>query len=95
MSIAIENTPLWKQISKIFSSEMKEVRSQISATLHTDGGDYEILKVSMVDTVRDYVTKIGDQCFVQFTMPLGEYLKTLMPYRDNMMITLKRVKLNG
>lgn len=89
-----EKTPLWVDVRKIFNSGPNPVRYEYQATLHTEKEDFKLFKVVTVDMVRDYVNNIGDHVNIAFIMPLGDYIKRLYPYRDNLELTLHRQELN-
>lgn len=91
--IEIEQTAMWADVKKIFNEGSKPVKFEWSATLHTVDDDVDVTKVVTIDSVRDYVSKITHRTHVEMIMPLGDYVKRLYPYRDNMELTLRRIRL--
>lgn len=94
MSTDLEKTPIWADIRKVLNSGPKDVRYEYTATIHTVIDDIDSMKVITIDYIRNYVTNISDEVFIELIMPLGEYIKRLYPYRDNLEITVNRTVLN-
>jgi hypothetical protein len=90
--IEIEQTAMWADVKKIFEEGEKPVKFEWTATLHTVDDDVEIVKVITVDSVRDYANKIAHRTHIEMIMPLGDYVKRLYPYRNNMELTLRRIR---
>lgn len=90
---AFEETSLWADVKKIIQDGDKVAKHDYTGKLHTKSADINVMKILTIDIVRDYVNNIGDQIGVSFMMPLGQYVKKLYPYRDNLEFTLikKRV----
>ncbi len=88
MSVEIEKTALWADIRKVFSEDSKPVRFRYSMTIHTEKEDIEVIKLSNLDIVRDYVGNIGDEVHISAMMALGDYSVRVFPYRHNLEVTL-------
>lgn len=86
----LEKSPIWADIRKIISDGPKQIRYTYTATIHTEKKDTTVLKIKMIDIVRDYVNNIGDVSFIELLIPLGDYIKEIYPYRTNLELTLKR-----
>lgn len=56
--------------------------------LHTEEDDFEITKMLSVDVIRDYVNNNGDVIIATFEMPLGDFVKHVYPFKENLYITL-------
>ena len=91
--IEIEQTAMWADVKKIFEDPEKPVKYEWTATMHTVDEDFDVAKLITIDSVRDYVNKITHRTHVEMVMPLGDYVKRLYPYRDNMELTLRRIRL--
>ena len=87
----IDNTPIWNEVKKITSAKAARCEYTYKGMVHTVKEDIQISKLLYVDTVRDYVENIGDVIFVQFIVPLGDYVKRIYPYRDNLEFSIKKV----
>lgn len=83
-----EQTSIWLDVKKIFNSEAKHTKYEITGVLHTKDEDIEVAKVISLDVVRDYVTNIGDIRWIEFILPLGDYAKRLYPYANNLEFTI-------
>lgn len=88
--IAFEETSLWADVKKIIEDGDKAVKHNYTAKLHTKKDDIDVMKLLTLDIMRDYVNNVGDQISVSFSMPLGQYVKKLYPYRDNLEFTIIR-----
>lgn len=91
--VTMEQTPLWADIRDIMQAKSKATRFEYRAMLHTEAEDLVILKVLTFDVVRDYVNNIGDLVHISFQMGLGDYVTRLFPYRTNLELTIKKIKL--
>lgn len=89
----IENTPLWLDVKKIISTSKKGIHYEYRGLLHTENEDIPVLKIMVIDTIRDYINKIGDYVHIEFKMPLGEYINKLYPYRTNLEFSIKKIEL--
>jgi hypothetical protein len=86
----IETNALWADIQTISGSSVKNPNRILQGMLHTEKFDVPIFKMISLDIVRDYVNMISDQVFVEFQMPLGDYIAYLYTFRDNLEFTVKR-----
>jgi hypothetical protein len=86
----IEQMPVWLDIRKIFEDDPKGTRFEYKAILHTKDKDFDIVKIVSIDIIRDYVGNIGDEIFIEFTVPLGAYMFDVYPYRNNIEMSLIR-----
>lgn len=89
----LEKTPIWADVKKVLNDGPKPIRYEYVAKLHTEVNDINLMKVVMVDIVRDFVNNIGDTIFIEVMIPLGDYVKDLYPYRTNLELTLIRKQL--
>ena len=85
----LEDTAIWRTIEDIIYSDYKPARRIITGELHTEKTDFPIVKITHLDTVRDYINNIGDIIHVEFKMSLGDYMDVLYPYRHNLEFSLK------
>ena len=90
---SIEQTPVWADIRDVMYGTAKPTRFEYRALLHTEKEDLPVLKIDVIDIVRDYVNSVGELVQVEFKMPLGEYITRLYPFRANLEFTIKRILL--
>jgi hypothetical protein len=90
----IETSPIWPDIQDIIESDSKLTKFEYRILVHTEKEDFTILKLNSLDIVRDYVNFIADQINIDFIMPLGDYVTRLYPYRTNLEVSIKQIKLN-
>jgi hypothetical protein len=60
------------------------------ATITTEAEDLDVLKVVSVDWIRDYRNAVTDEILLQVALPSGEYLKRVLPFKENLRVTLTR-----
>jgi hypothetical protein len=93
--IAIDKTPIWKDIKAIINNGTANTSFEYRALLHTEQQDINVFKIISLDIERDYVNNIADRTRLQISIPLGVYVKSLYPFRDNLEVTIKRIQLDG
>jgi hypothetical protein len=93
--IAIDKTPIWKDIKAIINNGTANTSFEYRALLHTEQQDINVFKIISLDIERDYVNNIADRTRLQISIPLGVYVKSLHPFRDNLEVTIKRIQLDG
>jgi hypothetical protein len=86
----LEQMPIWADIRKVFKSGPKEIRYEYRGIIHTEKDDIKTMKVVTIDFRRDYVNNIGDHINIEFVIPLGDYVKLIYPYRENLEFTIER-----
>jgi hypothetical protein len=93
MQLSIENTSIWMDIKSVFESNKKPIIFNITGILHTEKENIPILKISTLDIVRDYASNISDTIFIEFKIPLGDYVNRFYPHRSNLELTIKKEQL--
>jgi len=93
-NFSIEKSPLWKDISKIMGSEVKDTFSSYTATIHTAVEDYSVLFLQQIDILRDYGANIGDVTFATFQLTFGDYVLRFYPFINNLELTITQYYLN-
>lgn len=88
--MALEDTALWSEISGVYN-DTKTVRKYYHWTLEViaNGAVYESLKVISTDIDRDYVGSYADKIMVVAVFPKGTFEHLIMPYKDNLLCTMK------
>ena len=56
--------------------------------LHTPNETFELPLLSQVEILRDYRNNVGDHTIVSFTMGMGDYVKGVIPYNNDLEMTL-------
>jgi hypothetical protein len=93
-NFSIETSPLWRDISKIMGSDVKNTFSSYSATIHTAVEDYPVLFLQQIDILRDYAANIGDVTFATFQLTFGDYVLRFYPFINNLELTITQYYLN-
>ena len=89
----IEKSPIWIDILSVIKSGKKSIKFEYRALLHNEKEDINIFKIKAIDIVRDYATQINEVIQIEFDMLLGDCMRRLYPYRDNLELTIKRIEL--
>lgn len=90
MALELEKTALWADIRKVLEDPAKPVKFRYEAFIHTEKEDISLMKLTNLDIVRDYANNIGEEIFCSFIMPLGDYVKRVYPFRNNLELTVRR-----
>lgn len=61
-----------------------------TAVFTTEAEDIDVMKVISMDWIRDYVDAFADEVHMQIAMPSGTYLKRVLPYKENLKITVTK-----
>ena len=91
MSFNIEQSPLWQPIKDITEKGQEARWMAIAATLHTEKKEFNIVKPRSIDLKRNYVDSIGDEMYFEAIVGLGDYVKDIYPYKDNLELTIRYV----
>ncbi len=90
---SIEKSAIWLDIKAVIGSGKKSIKYEYRALLHNEKEDINIFKVKAIDIIRDYSTKINEIIQIEFDMLLGDYVRRLYPYRNNLELTIKKIEL--
>lgn len=84
----LSNSPLRKELDLInLSTEWGRYYSY-EATISTEAEDIDVLKVVSFDRIRDYRGACTDEMIIEVRMPSGAYLKRILPFKENLTLTL-------
>lgn len=92
-TLSIENTPIWSDVQDIIKSDLKPIEDDLKILIHTEKEDFTVIKLLTLDITRNYNGQIGDVIFIQFVLSLGDYVYKLLPFVENLEVTLKTTKL--
>ena len=88
--MALDDTTLVQEIREITGSGPKDVHYYWHAQIRTDAGLMFPLKLLSIDIVRDYTENYSDYIVVEVAFGAGTYAHDILPYKDNLNITLIR-----
>jgi len=88
--MALENTPLQKEIETIFGDGPKKVIYTWSCVIETPDAIFEPLRLLSIDIDRSYNKNYGDDIIITLNVPMGMYFHKLLPNRNNLIIELTR-----
>lgn len=77
-------------INKIISSSNPYKKYEYEVIVHTEERDITIDQVRSIETMREYNTNMGDYVVINFNMYLGDYVKDVYAYKDNVMCTITK-----
>lgn len=93
--VQIEDSVLGPEIAKIIGNKNAGIKTAVNKIIvHTVQLDIPITMIESIETYSDYNTNIGDYILATFMMPMGDYVKDVYPFRDNLEITITKL-LNG
>jgi len=79
-----------KDIEYVLKSEHQNTKAlSYNVILHTVDSDISITLLESIEVLRDYVNNITDYIIVNFKIGLGDYVYDILPYSDNMEMTIK------
>lgn len=87
-------TPLGQE-ADLISVEGTESHHIYTATFVTENGTLDALSVTSIDFIRDYRNAAGDEVQIRLIVPWGKYLHQVVPYKENLKITVTRTTVNG
>jgi hypothetical protein len=91
---SIDKTPYWKDILAVVEGVNAKISFEYRVMLHTSQEDINVHKLLSLDIERDYVGNIADRINAKLHVPMGDYVKRIFPFRNNLEITVKRIQLN-
>lgn len=84
----IEDTPIYKEIREIIDEGPKPVATYYKAKIHAGDMDFDGLKITNINIIRDYLTRVADIVTATITIPMGLWAKKIFKYRADLEITL-------
>lgn len=84
-------TVIWADIQKILNQTVNNYPIGVwQATIHTVQNSFNALKVTNIDTEKDFIGSYTDVGLITILLDRGTYQTQLYPYLDNLEITLTR-----
>lgn len=65
------------------------------AHITTENEDIDVMKVISMDWIRDYRNACADEVLIQFAMPSGTYLKRVIPFKENLKMTVVKTPIGA
>ena len=85
----VDQTPLWEDILSVIRVKDRKRSIHISAMFHTEKEDFPVMKILLKENNRDYYKSTGEYSYLTVYMAQGDYLYRLVPFRENIEITVK------
>jgi hypothetical protein len=86
----IENSSLYSEVLQITQGGEKPISYYWEAEVHTGEVTTRLLKVTTIQTFRDYEKNFSDEIMLEAAVPLGVYAKVIYPLRNELEVTLYR-----
>lgn len=83
-------SPLSYELDLINQSNTWGFYYMYEAFFTTEKEDLDVLKVVSVDWIRDYRNAATDEVIATVAMPSGTYLKRILPFKENLKLTLTK-----
>jgi len=92
----VENSIIGREILEIIGNPKATSKNvKFRLTLHTVNLDIPIITIESIELLKNYNDNIGDYIVATFLMPMGDFMKDVYPYRDNLEITITRLSQDG
>ncbi len=89
--LSFEDSTIWSEVQDIIYGDTKRSVFDYKGTLHTEKEDLPLWDLNEIEIVRDYVHDIGETARLFFKVGMGDYVKRIYPYRQNLEFTLQRM----
>ena len=95
----IKQTPYYPDIDPIINSKDSELLTAVNLTgvVHNVDEDYSLPIIVSLDLTRDYVQGVSDIIYLTARVPMGDYIRKIFKYRNNLEVTIwkKGIQLTG
>jgi len=93
--VEIEKSLIGEEVDRIVKKNDNNTNEVVyEIILHTEDEDLVVDKITTVEVMKDYNANIGSYIYVDFLLPMGDLVKHVYPYRNNVEISLIEV-VNG
>lgn len=90
---SFESSTLWPAIKEIVAKGGSKILYDYKGRISTQSEDIPVWDMNAIEYYRDYLNDIGEAVRVTFKVGLGDYVKRIYPYRNNMEFTIKKTPL--
>jgi len=91
-----DNSHLEHEAFSILSASTGKKRDIVmSCVIHTTSGDFFIERLDSIDIHSDYVSKFSDNMILSGIMPLGDYVKYVLPDNETLTVTITILLYSG
>ncbi|HWT40613.1 MAG TPA: hypothetical protein VN081_05110 [Dongiaceae bacterium] len=87
--MALEDTAIWSEVQTVMGSKTAYKYYHWTLQILANGANYNSMKVISIDLDRNYETGYSDKVMVTAMFPKGSFEHLIMPYKDNLLCTLK------
>lgn len=93
--MALEQSPIYQEVQKIFGTGLKPVKFDWRCEIHVNGETLTAFKVLEIETHRSYLKNYTDEKMITVNVGGGDYDFVISPYRDKIEVTLYRYPLGS
>lgn len=90
-NVDFRDTPLWSDVESVITNGPKLVTFTSEIRIHTEKGDFNVLKVIEFQEKADYVQDFCASAFIRFYIGLGDFVYKLQPFRNMLEVTIRKV----
>lgn len=88
-----ESSPMWLDVRDILGKAGSKTVYDYKGVVHTEKENIAVWDMNSIEIFRDYLNDIGEAVRITFKVGLGDYVKRIYPYRNNLEFTIKRTPL--
>lgn len=88
--MAIRDTSLQSEIDRILELGPVDAHYLWVCEIHTPVDTFEVYRLLSIDIDRDYVDAYSDNVRIEVAIPNGQYTHRILPYRNNITVTLQK-----
>jgi hypothetical protein len=94
MSLEFEETPLGAEVQKILKNGATSTNYTWEVTVHTPEKNLKPLNAMSINFIRDYSGGFGDEITISTLFGRGTFAHQILPFREKLEVTLKRIPTN-
>ena len=86
--MSIEKTLIGSEVQEILGTPNGAIGIVYEIIIHTVNDDIKIDKLKTVEVMKDYNVNIGSYIYIDALVPMGDMVKDIYPYRNNLEVSL-------
>jgi len=86
--MSIEKSLLGPEVTEIIGTENPDKKIIHELIIHTVNDDIKVDKLKTVEIMKDYNVNIGNYIYIDALLPMGDLVKDIYPYRNNLEATV-------
>ena len=86
------SSPIWHDVQETILSGPRDIGFGVQVRIHTEKGDFNVLKVLETQESCDYAREFCPSIFMRLYIGMGDYVFKLLPFRDMLEVSVKKTK---